>query len=89
MNEVKDFLLAALPYIAIGFWVAFTVVKKNAKDSGQEMKMKWGNYFPSATMLFVSVMEFADRDTANGSTWLVLAIVFLALNLGQSKKEEK
>ena len=89
MGEVFDFLVAALPYIAIGFWVAFTIVQKNAKDAGQEMKMQWGNYFPSAAMVFVSVLEFADGDTSNGTTWLVLAIAFLALNLASGRKTQK
>lgn len=89
MKEVFDFLTAALPYIAIGFWVAFAIVKKNAEEKGQEMKMQWGNYFPSAAMAFVSILEFADGDSSNGTTWLVLAIVFLALNFAQSRKEQK
>ena len=89
MREVFDFLVAALPYIAIGFWVAFTIVQKNAKDAGQEMKMQWGNYFPSAAMVFVSVLEFADGDTSNGITWLILATVFLALNLASGRKTQK
>ena len=89
MGEVFDFLVAALPYIAIGFWVAFTIVRKNAGDAGQEMKMQWSNYFPSAAMVFVSVLEFADGDTSNGITWLILATVFLALNLASGRKTQK
>ena len=86
MKDVLVFLTAALPYVAIGFWVAFAITKSRAKEAGQEMKMKWGNYFPSAAMLFVAVLEFADRDTANATTWLILAVVFLGFNLQQDKK---
>ena len=46
-------------------------------------------YFPSAAMVFVSVLEFADGDTSNGITWLILATVFLALNLASGRKTQK
>ena len=88
MKEILDFLTAALPYIAIGFWVAYTITKSKAKESGQEMKMKWGNFFPPAAMLFVSIMEFVDGDSSNGTTWLILAVVFFGFNMMQDKKEE-
>ena len=87
MTKVLDFIVAALPYIAIGFWVAFTLAKKNAEETGREVKMKWGNYFPSAAMIVVSILEFADKDTSSGTTWLVLAIVFFALSVIQGKKK--
>lgn len=86
MTKVLDFITAALPYVAIGFWVAFTLVKKNAEEAGQEMKMKWGNYFPPAAMIVVSILEFADKDISNGTTWLILAIVCFALSMIQGNK---
>lgn len=51
------------------------------------MKRKWGNYFPSAAMIVVSILEFADKDTSSGMTWLVRAIVFFALSVIQGKKK--
>lgn len=87
MTKVLVFIVAALPYIAIGFWIAFTLAKKNAEETGREMKMKWGNYFPPAAMIVVSILEFADKDTSSGTTWLVLAIVFFALSVIQGKKK--
>ena len=88
MKNFLDFLTAALPYIAIGFWVAFTITKSRAMESGQKMGMKWGNFFPPAAMLFVSILEFADGDRSNGITWLTLAAVFFVFNLMQDKKGE-
>ena len=52
--------------------------------------MKWGNYFPSAAMIVVSILEFADKDTSSGMTWLVRAcILCVKRNTGQKEARQK
>lgn len=86
MTDVFVFVRAALPWLAIGFWVAYAFAA--SKDEKNGKKMSWGSYAPSVAMVFVALMELYDRDFSSGATWLILAAAFLAFNVRQINKKK-
>lgn len=80
MNDVKDFLMAALPWIGIGLFAAINIVKKNVERSEEEgkitlKKLSWGSMVPFACFVFVAAMEFKDGNTNSATVWMCLAII--------------
>lgn len=90
MKEVLMFLESALPWIAIGLFLACSFVTVNAKKTGSET----GRFFrafcwiPAACFLFVAIMELLDGNTSSGTTWLVLGVFNAMVNYANTQNKE-
>lgn len=90
-TEIFDFLISALPWIAIGLFVACSCVVVKAKKDGKEMSrffqgMCWS---PAVCFLFVAIMEMLDGNKSSGTTWLVLGVINAVLNFANTQQEDK
>lgn len=82
MKESFDFLINALPWIAIGLFVACSCATVQAKKTGNEMSrffrgMCWS---PAACFLFLAIVELYSGDKSSGITWLVLGVFNAIIN---------
>lgn len=91
MNEIFEFIKSALPWIAIGLFVACSCVTVKAKADGKEP----GRFFkgmcwsPAACFLFVAIMEFFDGNKSSGTTWLILGVFNTVLNFANTQQEDE
>ena len=82
MNKILDFFISALPWIAIGMFVACSIVATKAQKDGKEM----GKFFkgicwsPAVCFLFVAIMEMYSGKISSGTTWLILGVVNTVIN---------
>lgn len=81
MKAILDFFTSALPWIAIGLFVACSCVTVKAKKEGKEITrfLQGISWSPAVCFLFVAIMEMMDGNRSSGTTWLVLG-VFNAVN---------
>lgn len=91
MNIIFDFLTSALPWIAIGLFVATSCVMINAKHEGKKVGsiingLCWS---PAGCFLLVAVMEIYNGNTSKGITWLVLASFNAVINFLNIQKENR
>lgn len=91
MKEILDFLVNALPWIAIGLFVACSTVTVKAKKDGKEMssffrELSWS---PAVCFLFVAVMEILSGNQSSGTTWLVLGVFNAVINFANTQNNEK
>ncbi len=91
MKALYDFLASALPWVAIGLFVASSTVMVQAKKEGRELSrlFKGLSWCPMACFLFVAIMEYADGKASSATTWLVLGICNLMLHFMSTQKEDK
>ena len=88
MTELIDFLRNALPWIAIGLFVACSCVAVKAKKDGEEM----GKFFrslswtPAFCFFFIAMMEMYSGNRSSGTTWLVLGAFNAMVNFANMKK---
>lgn len=84
MNELYDFFVSALPWIAIGLYLACSILLLKAKRKGTELSrfFKGLCWTPSVCCLAVAVMEMLDGNKSSGTTWLMLAIFNAVSNFG-------
>ena len=89
MREVFDFMISALPWSAIGLFVACSCVTVNAKKTGNEMSklLKGICWSPTLCFLLVAIMEMLDGNKSSGTTWLVLGVFNAVLNFANTQKE--
>ena len=82
MKAIFDFLISALPWIAIGMFVACSIVMTKAQKEGKEI----GRFFkgicwsPAVCFLFVALMEMYSGKISSGTTWLILGVVNTVIN---------
>ena len=90
MKAIFDFLISALPWIAIGLFVACSCVTVKAKTNGKEMSrfFKGMCWSPAVCFLFVAIMEMLDGNRSGGTTWLVLGCFNVMINYANSQKED-
>lgn len=90
MKEIFDFFMSALPWLAIGLFVACSCVTVKAKADGKELGrfFKVICWFPVGCFLFIDIMEFYSGSKCSGTTWLVLGVANAALHFATTKKEE-
>lgn len=90
MREVFDFMISALPWIAIGLFVACSCVTVRAKKTGNEMSrfFKGICWSPALCFLFVAIMEMCSGNKSIGTTWLVLGVFNAVTNFASTQKEE-
>lgn len=87
MKTILDFMMNALPWIAIGLFVAYSCVMIKAKKEGNEV----GNIFkviswsPAACFLFVAIMEMYSGHTSSATTWLVLGAFNAVTNFANTQ----
>ena len=88
MKEMIDFLRNALPWIAIGLFVACSCAMVKAKKDGEEMSkfFKGLSWSPAFCFLFVAIMEMYSGNPSNGTTWLVLGVFNAVVNFANMKK---
>lgn len=91
MKGIFEFILSALPWIAIGLFAACSCVTVQAKKTGNEMS----NFFkgicwsPALCFLLVAIMEMLDGDRSSGTTWLVLGVFNAVVNFANMQKVKK
>lgn len=90
MKEVFDFLISALPWIAIGLFAACSCVTAKAKADGKEVSRIFRGFscFPVICFLFVAIMEMCSGNTSRGTTWLVLGICNAVFNFSNTQNED-
>lgn len=90
MKGIIDFLISALPWVAIGLFVACSCVTVKAKNDGKEMSrfFKGMCWSPAVCFLFVAIMEMLDGNRSSGTTWLVLGCFNVMINFANSQKED-
>ena len=88
MNGVYDFLVNALPWIAIGLFVACSCVMVQVKKEGKEMSrlFKGMSWSPAACFFFVAIMEMLSGNQSSGTTWLVLGVFNAVVNFANTKQ---
>lgn len=88
MKEIFDFLISALPWIAIGLFVACSCVSEQAKKNGKEMSrfFRGLSWSPAICFLFVAIMEYYSGNTSGGTTWLVLGVFNAVINFANTQK---
>lgn len=88
MKEMIEFLRNALPWIAIGLFVACSSVAIKAKKDGEEVSgfFKGLSWSPAFCFLFVAIMELYSGNPSSGTTWLVLGAFNAVVNFANSKK---
>lgn len=88
MQNVIDFMSAALPWIAIGLFLTVVKVGQDAKKEGKELTGIWKalTWTPMAAFVFVAIMEFAEGKTSSAVTWLVIGLANLLLNVMPKKQ---
>ncbi|MDO4651051.1 MAG: hypothetical protein Q4B26_20630 [Eubacteriales bacterium] len=89
MKAILDFLTSALPWIAIGLFVACSCVTVKAKKDGRETSRFFQgiSWSPAICFLFVAIMEMLDGNKSSGTTWLVLGVFNAVLNFANTQKE--
>lgn len=91
MTAFIDFLMNALPWIAIGLFVTCSCVTVKAKAEGKEL----GRFFqvicwsPVVCFLFVAIMELYSGNKPSGTTWLVLGVFNAVIHFANTQKEDK
>lgn len=91
MTAFIDFLMSALPWIAIGLFVACSCVTVKAKAEGKEL----GRFFqvicwsPAVCFLLLAITEMYSGNTSSGTTWLVLGVFNAVINFANTQKEAK
>ena len=91
MEAMRDFLRAALPWIAIGLFVAFSIGREEFRKKGAVpgklfSAMCWSPIF---CFLLVAILEFSSGNKGSATTWLVLGIVNAGMNFANRRKAEK
>ncbi|MCQ2508117.1 MAG: hypothetical protein MJ097_04945 [Dorea sp.] len=87
MAAVLDFLRAALPWVGIGLFLVISIMKNGIektpageeRDAAMDFHKKIAPV-PSILMFILAVLEYLDKNTTGGTTWLVLAVVFFVLS---------
>ena len=90
MKAIFDFLISALPWIAIGLFVACSCVTVKAKRDGKEISRFFEgiSWAPAACFLFVAILEMLDGNRSSGTTWLVLGAFNAVINFSNMQKED-
>ena len=88
MIEIIDFLKNALPWVAIGLFMACSCVTIKAKKDGEEISrfFKSLSWSPAFCFLFVAMMEMYSGNPSSGTTWLVLGIFNAVVNYANTQK---
>lgn len=88
MTELIDFMRNALPWIAIGLFVACSCVTVKAKKEGEEKSkfFKGLCWSPAFCFLFVAIMEMYSGNPSSGTTWLVLGVFNAMVNFANTKQ---
>lgn len=88
MTNIIDFTRNALPWIAIGLFVACSCVTVKAKKEGEETSrfFKGLSWSPAFCFLFVAIMEMYSGNRSSGTTWLVLAAFNTVVNFANMKQ---
>lgn len=91
MTAIFVFIMNALPWVAIGLFVATSIVTVRAKSEGKELSrfFKAISWSPVCCFLFVAIMEMYSGDKSSGTTWLVLGVFNAVINFANIQKEEK
>lgn len=91
MRDIFDFLISALPWIAIGVFVACSLVIVKTNKDGKEISRFFQVLFwsPAVCFLFAAIMEMLDGNKASGTTWLVLGVFNAITNFSNIQKDIK
>lgn len=89
MREIVDFIISALPWIAIGLFVAVSCVMFKAKSEGKEVSrfFKEMCWFPAGCFLFLAIIEMSNGNRSGGTTWLVLGVLSAVINFADRQKD--
>ena len=88
MTDIIDFGRNALPWIAIGLFVACSCVAVKAKKEVEETSrfFKGLSWSPAFCFFFVAMMEMYSGNRSSGTTWLVLGVFNAVVNFANTKQ---
>jgi len=88
MQAVMDFLMSALPWVAIGLFATVSAVKAFEKRAGHEISrtLRLISWCPVALFLLLAIIQMYGIERS-GSTWLVIGLCNAVINWGDSQKK--
>lgn len=88
---MMDFLVNALPWIAIGLFVACSCVTVKAQSDGKELSsfFRGLSWSPAICFLFIAIMEMLSGNQSRRTTWLVLGVFNAVINFANTQNNEK
>jgi len=94
MNNILDFLNAAMPWIAIGLLIAVFAVRQNEiKEVGEKearvSKSRKLVYLPIVAMFIACIFFYIDGDARTASTWFIIGLASFVFTNMDSKRAEK
>lgn len=91
MKNAIDFLVNALPWIAIGLFVACSTVTVKAKTEEKELSsfFRGLSWSPAVCFLFVAMIEMLSGNQSSGTTWLVLGVFNAVINFANTQNNEE
>lgn len=91
MKEILDFLVNALPWIAIGLFVACSCVTVKAKADGKEVSsfFRGLSWSPAVCFLFLGILDMLNGNQSSGTTWLVLGVANAVINFANTQNSKK
>lgn len=90
MKEVCDFIVAALPWVAIGLFLAFTCEMTHAKYEGRTVSkcFRLLSWCPVVCFFVIAVINMYNGSKSSGTTWLVLGICNATANFSSLMTNE-
>lgn len=91
MNAVCDFVISALPWVAIGMFTAVECVRFTGGTMDDEKK-QWFDLIglvPVICFLISAVMDMSSGNSSRGTVWLMLGIMVLATGYAAREKKEE
>ena len=82
MTKIYEFVISALPWIAIGLFVACSFVTAKAKEERKEVSevLKCLSWSPAVCFLFLAILEMRSGNRSSGTTWLILGVFNTLIN---------
>ena len=91
MREFIDFSVSALPWIAIGLFIAMSCIQAKAMAEGKELGRAFNcaAWFPAVIFFVLGILDMKDGNKSSGTTWLILGIINIILKFANTEKDDE